>query len=139
MPTSKRRLAHLKNVRLASVGHFKNEQAHRFSTEQSRIDDNELSTSDTGNTGDTDADTDADTKADTDEEGTRFWNKSANKLQSDLECSGDSEKEEDLALERSRTEQKTPLRKQPKEINGTKKGRKTMELYKKGFVYGLSP
>ena len=134
MPTSKRRLAHLKNARLASVAHFKKqklEQAHRFSTEQSRIDDNELSTSDTGNTGDTDVDTDADT----DEEGTWFWNKSANESESDSECSGDSEEEGDLAPEGSRTEQEAPSQKQPKEIRWNKEGEENLRgVYGQGSV-----
>ena len=56
------------------------------------------------------------TDANTDEEGTWFWNKSANKSKSDLEFSGNSEKERDLASKGSRTEQETLLQKQPKEI-----------------------
>ena len=55
--TSKRRLAHLINAR-ASVAHFKKqklEQAHGLNMKQPNINDNGLSTSDTG---DTDADTD---------------------------------------------------------------------------------
>lgn len=111
MPTFKQHLAHLKHATLVSVAHFKKlklEQAHRFSTEQSLINDNELNTSDTGNTGDTDTDTD--------KEKTWFWNKSTNKSESDLECSGNCEEERDLALEESRTEQEAFLQKQYKEI-----------------------
>lgn len=130
MPTSKRRLAHLKNARLASVAHFKKrklEQSHQFSTEQSRIDDNKLCTSDTGNTGDT--------EADTDEEGTWFWSKSAHESESDSECSGDSDEEGDLAPEKSRTEQKAPLQKQPKEIKWNKEGEENLRgVYGQGSV-----
>lgn len=64
MPTFKRRLAHLKNVRFALVANFKKQklkQAHRFSTKQSCINENKLSTSNTGNTINTDMDMDADT------------------------------------------------------------------------------
>ena len=82
--TSKRWLAQLQNAKLAAIAHFKKrklERTHRPNTEQPRIDDNELSTDDTGDTGDT-----GDTDADTDEEGTWFWNQSANELESDSEC-----------------------------------------------------
>ena len=78
--TSKRRLAQLKNARLASVAHFQKRKLERiFNTEQPRIDDNELNANDTGDTGNT-GDT-GDTGADTDEEGTCFWNQSANELE----------------------------------------------------------
>ena len=103
MPISKQRLAYLKNARLALVAHFKKqklEQAYCFNIKHSCIDDNELNTSNTGNTGNTDMDTDADT----DEEGTWFWNKSANESESDLGYSGNFKEEGDLAPERSKTE-----------------------------------
>ena len=78
--TSKRRLVQLKNARLASVAHFKKRKLERIlNTEQPRIDDNELNANDTGDTGNT-GDT-GDTGADTDEEGTWFWNQSANELE----------------------------------------------------------
>lgn len=115
--TSKRRLAHLKNARLTSVAHFRKqklEQTQRLNTEQPCIDDNELSTSDTG---DTDADTD---------EGIWLWNKSANGSKSDSECSEYSDEEMDLGPERSRTEEEAPLQKQPTQIKWNKIGR---ELY----------
>lgn len=106
------------------------EQANRFSTGQSRIDDNELSTSDTGNAGDTDADT----EADRDEKGTWFWNKSASESESNSECSGDSE-ERDLAPEESRTEQEAPSQKQPKEIKWNKQGEENLRgVYGQGSV-----
>ena len=125
--TSKRRLAHLKNARLASVAHFKKqklEQAQRLNTEQPRIDDNKPSTSDTG-----------DTDADTDEEGTWFWNKSANELESDSECSGYSDEEGDLGPEGSRTEEEAPSQKQPKEIKWNKDGEGNLRgVYGQGSV-----
>ena len=75
-----------KNARLASLAHFKKqnlERTHRPNTEQPRIDDNELSTSNTGDMGDTDADTD--------EEVTWFWNQNANELESDSGYDGYSD------------------------------------------------
>ena len=68
--------------------------------EQPRIDDNEPSTSDTG-----------DKDVDTDEEGTWFWNKSANESESDSKCSGYSDEEGDLGPEESR---RSPLAKTTK-------------------------
>lgn len=63
--TNKRRLAQLKDARLESLAHFKRRKLDRISnTEQARIDDNELNTSNTG--------------ADKDEEGTWYWNQSTN-------------------------------------------------------------
>ena len=112
MPTSKQRLAYFKNARLALVAHSKKqklEKGHCFDTEQSSIDDNKPSTSNTGNTGNTDMDTDVDT----DEEETWFWNKSANESEFDLGCRGKSEEERDLAPKGSRTKQEVPLQKQP--------------------------
>ena len=127
MPTSKRRLAHLKNAILASVAHFKKqklEQAQRLNTEQPCIDDNELSTSNTG-----------DTDADMDEERTWFWNKSVNESESDSECSGDSDEEGDLAPEGSRTEEEAPSQKQPKEIKWNKEGEGNLRgVYGQGSV-----
>lgn len=73
------------------------------------INDNKLST--TTNTGDT-----GDTDANTDEKKTGFWNQSANKLESHLECNGYSDEEGDLRPKRSRTEEKSPPQKRPKEI-----------------------
>ena len=109
--TSKRRLAQLKNARLASVAHFQKRKLERiFNTEQPRIDDNELNANDTGDTGNT-GDT-GDTGADTDEEGTWFWNQSANELESNSECDGYSDSEGDSGLEakgeESRTEKRAP-------------------------------
>lgn len=79
--TKKQRPAQLKNARLVSVAHFKKRKLERIpNTEQPRINNNELNTNDTGDTGDT--------GADTDEEGTWFWNQSANELESDSECDG---------------------------------------------------
>ena len=103
--TNKRRLAQLKNVRPASVAHFKKRKLERISnTEQPRINDNELNTNDTGDTGDT--------GAATDEEGTWFWNQSANELESDSECDGYSDSEGDSGPEAegegSKTEKEAP-------------------------------
>ena len=98
--TSKRRLAHLKNARFSSIAHLKRQKlkrTQRLNTEQPRIDDNEFSTSDMGDTG-----------ADTDEEGTLFWNKSANELEFESECDGYSD-EGDLGPEGSRTEEEVPM------------------------------
>ena len=124
--TSKRRLAHLKNARLASVAHSKKqklERTHRPNTEQRCIDDNELSTSDTGDTGDT--------NVDTDEEGTWFWNQSANELKSDSESDGYSDEEGDLGPKGSRTEGEAHVQKRPEEI----KWNKDREVNLRG-VYG---
>lgn len=130
MPASKRRLAHLKNARLVLVAHFKKqklEQAHCFSTEQSRINDNELSTSDTSNMGDT--------AADIDKERTWFWNKSVNESESDSKCSGNSEEEGNLALKGSRTVQKAPSQKQPKKMKWNKKGEENLRgVYRQGLI-----
>ena len=93
--TSKRRLVQLKNARLASVAHFKKRKLERIlNTEQPRIDDNELNANDTGDTSNT-----GDTGAHTDEEGTWFWNQSANELDSNSECDGYSDSEGDSGLE----------------------------------------
>ncbi|MCJ1343309.1 hypothetical protein MMC31_001502 [Peltigera leucophlebia] len=132
--TSKRRLAQLQNARLSSVAQFKKrklERTHRPNTEQPRIDDNELSnTDDTGDTGDTDADTD--------EEGTWFWNQSANELESDSECDGYSDEEGDLGLEGSRTEEEAPPQKRPKEIKWNKEGEGNLRrVYGQGSVATL--
>ena len=132
--TSKRRLAQLQNARLASVAHFKKrklERTHHPNTEQPRIDDNELSTTD--DTGDTD-----DTDADTDEEGTWFWNQSANELESDSECDGYSDEEGDLGPEGSRTEEEAPPQKRPKEIKWNKEGEENLRgVYGQGSVATL--
>ena len=83
MPPIKRQLAHLKNARLASVEHFKKQKLERSqstNTEQLRIEDDQLRTSDTSDT--------------EDREGVWFWNKSANKTDSDSECSGKSDEGE---------------------------------------------
>ena len=112
--TSKRRLANLKNARLASVAHFKKqklEQTQCPNTEQPRIADNELSTSDTG-----------DTDADTDEERTCFWNKTANESESDSECDRYSDEDGDLGPEGSRTEEEPPRKSDTKEIKWKKDG-----------------
>ena len=131
--TSKRRLAQLQNARLASVTYFKKrklEQTHRPYTEQPRIDDNELSTNDTGDTGDT--------NADKDEEGTWFWNQSANELESDSECNGYSNEEGDLGPEGSRTEEEAPPQKRAKEIKWNKEGEGNLRgVYGQGSVATL--
>lgn len=102
---SKRRLAHLKSARLASVEHFKKkklEHIHEPSesdTEQpqqpcephqprqprTRICDNQLSTNDTNNTDDT--------EDEGKDKGTWFWNESANESESYSECDGYSDEE----------------------------------------------
>lgn len=94
MPPIKRQLAHLKNTRLASVEHFKKQKLKRSqstNTEQLRIDDDQLRTSDTRDT--------------EDREGVWFWNESANETDSDSECGGESDEGElDCGPEESRTE-----------------------------------
>lgn len=83
--------------------HFKKQKlkyTYYFTTKQSCIDDNKLSTNNLSNTDNTDVDTDADT----DKKGTWFWNKSANESKSNLECSGNSEEEGNLAPITSRIE-----------------------------------
>ena len=139
--TSKRRLAQLKNARLASVAHFQKRKLERiFNTEQPRIDDNELNANDTGDTGNT-GDT-GDTGADTDEEGTWFWNQSANELESDSECDGYSDSERDSGPEAegegSRTEKGVPSHNQPKEIKWNKKEEESLRgVYGQGLVATL--
>ena len=111
---TKQGLAKLKNSRLALVANFKKqklERTRRLNKEQPCIDDNELSTSDTG-----------DTDAYTDEE-TWFWNMSANEPESDTECNCYSDEEGDLGSAGSRTEEEILSETQPKERNGTKIGR----------------
>ena len=130
--TIKRRLAQLKNARLASVAHFKKQKLERIpNTEQPRIDDNELNTNDTGDTGDT--------GADTDEEGTWFWNQSANELESDSECDGYSDSEGDSGPEAegggSKTEKEALPQNRPREIKWNKKGEESLRgVYGQGSV-----
>lgn len=89
--TSKPRLAHLKNARLASVAYFKKQKPERTqasNTERPRIDDNEPSTSDAG-----------DMDVDTEEEETWSWNKSANESESNSECGGILTKKKERILD----------------------------------------
>ena len=94
MPPIKRQLAHLKKARLASVEHFKKQKLERSqstNTEQLRIDDDQLRTSDTSDT--------------EDREGFWFWNESANETDSDSECTRESDEGElDCGPEEFRTE-----------------------------------
>ena len=117
------RLAYLKNARLASVEHFKKqklEQSQSTNTEQLCIKDDQLCTSNISNT--------------EDREGVWFWNKSANKTDSDLECSGKSDEEElDCEPEESRTEKEAVLETQLGEIQWNREGEKKLQRrYSKG-------
>lgn len=57
-----------------------------------------------------------DMDVDIDKKKTRFQNKSANELESDLKYSGNFEKKKNLAFKKSRTEQKVSLQKKLKKI-----------------------
>ena len=116
MPPIKRQLAHLKNARLASVEHFKKQKLERSqstNTEQLRIEDDQLRTSDTSDT--------------EDREGVWFWNESTNETDSDSECSGKSDEEElDCGPEESRTEKEAILETRPGEIQWNREGEKKL-------------
>ena len=94
------------------------ERTQHPNTEQPRIDDNELSTSYTDDTG-----------ADTQEEGTWYRNKSEDGSESDLECDEYSD-EDELGPEGSRTEEEAPPQKRWNEIKWNKDGhRNSREVY----------
>ena len=122
MPPIKRQLAHLKKARLASVEHFKKQKLERSqstNTEQLRIDDDQLRTSDTSDT--------------EDREGFWFWNESANETDSDSECSGESDEGELDCGPESRTEKEAVLETRPGEIQWNREGEKKLrEGYGKG-------
>lgn len=95
---SKRRLEQLKSARAAAVQSFKKRRSEASSVLNStklEIDDDKLSTADT-------SDTEGKSR-------TRFWNESANEIDSDAEEGGDKEKEDldenelDLDIEKPRT------------------------------------
>ena len=91
---SKQRRKQWKSARAASFEVFKKKRLEASSLPNSvqlRIDDRKLSTT---NTDDTD-----------NESGTWFWNKSANKTDSDIEEEGNRNHENDLEGDESRTEE----------------------------------
>ena len=122
MPPIKQQLAHLKNAGFVSVEHFKKQklECSQFTnTEQLRIEDNQLCTSNTSNT--------------KDRKGIWFWNENANKTNSSMECGEKSNKEKlDCGPEGSKTEKKAVLKTRLGEIKWNKEREKKLrEEYSK--------
>ena len=122
----KSQLAYLKKPRLASVEHFKKQKLEHqtHDTEQLRIDYNQVRTSDTQDTHDTDVTNDMDdTKMVEEDEETSFWHESANESESDTEDGGYS----NIESGESKTEEEAAPPKPPKKSTGTSKEKTTFE------------
>ena len=135
---TKCQLAHLKKARLASVEHFKKQKLEHQTrdTEQLRINDNQVRTSDTYDTDDTN---DTDDTEEIEEEGkTWFWHESANESESDTEDEDGGYPDPEPEGEESRTEEEAPPLKRPKEIHWDKKGEDNLRgFYEKGSLATL--